>query len=143
HPTILRPESVRGTNCLRLRTLLPGLTLLMQAYFSTSQGLRSMRMARPEPITPPTDSGWIHCRMRVIEEIGGRSSQTTRRESEIQSSKVSLTQLQGILFPLQPCMTAPIPIPETLADMSMQRKFLMLCFTQGRFVMQSSATLQR
>jgi|SRR5262244_965088 len=102
-----------------------------------------MRMAHPEPIIPPTDSGWIHYRMQVIEEIGGRSSHTTKGQAEIRWSKVAQTQLQDILFPPQLCMIAPIPIPEILADMSMQRKFRMLCFTPGRFVTQSSAILQR
>ncbi len=92
-----------------------------------------MRMAHPEPIIPPIDSDWIRCRMRVIEEIGGRSSQTTKRLTEIQLSKVRLTQLQDILYPPQLCMTAAILISETLAVMWTRQKFHILYFTRRHY----------
>src|SRR5579863_5299961 len=138
---MLLAPSVRNANYSGRRKLLPGLTILSRECFSMSPALLSMRMALPEPIIPPTDSDWIHCRMRVIEDIGGRWSQTTKRQAELRLSKVQQTLLQDILYPPQLYMTTPIPIPETLADMSTQRKFPMLCFTRRRFITQDSATL--
>src|SRR5580693_253124 len=133
---MLLAPPVRRANSSGRRTLLSGLTRLSPECFSTSQGLLSMRMALPEPIIPPTDSDWIHCRMRVIEEIGGRWSQTTKRQVELRLSKVRQTQLQDILYPPQLCMTVPMPTPETLADMSTRRILRMLCFTPRRFILQ-------
>ena len=108
-----------------------------------SPALLSMRMGLPEPIIPPTGWVWIHCRMRVIEEIGGHWSRTTKRKGELRFSKVRQTLLPDILYPQQLCMTVRTRTPETLADTWTQRKFRMSCFIPRRFTMQNSATLQR
>ena len=110
---MLLEPSVRSANYSGRRTLLPGLTILSQECFSMSPGLLSMRMGLPEPIIPRTNWDWIHCRMRVIEVIGGRWLQTTNRKAELRFSKVQQTLLQDILYPPQLCMTVGIPTPET------------------------------
>jgi hypothetical protein len=55
--------------------------------------------------------------MRVTKEIGGRWSQTTKKQAELRLSKARRTQLQDILYLPRPYMTVKIPIPETLVDM--------------------------